>query len=254
MLNVLIDYGKAIATLASALLVVVVTALLGLWAYFRQKEYELVRERYLEQGIDVLIHHVETALSVFQFNFTHSLLVLKTFRDLGADMPSRLYETGFLDLDKVTMVPTRNYLLQELIGDDVCYKIHQLMMVFVHDANNFFMNDLCSMLRVKINGGREIGVKATREEIVEIYMQHCVEYEKQAHRFWILLGNLQNIAFAFEKERFTFKKLRTFRKDASVKKSIAVLREQFAEDLNNTEEYAPTKDSTVPSEGAPSHG
>jgi hypothetical protein len=236
MLEILIQ----LATLASALLVVIFTTLSGLWVYFRQKEYELVRQRYLEDGLDVLIHHVETALNIFQYNFTHSLLVLKTFRDLGADMPTRLYDTGFQDLDKVTMVPTRNYLLEQLIGDNICYKIHQLMMVFVHDANNFFMNDLCSMLRIKINGGKEIGVKATREEIVEIYMKHCVEYEKKAHRFWILLGNLQNIAFAFEKEKFTFKKIGSFRNNASVQESISVLKEQFAADINHDGIHAPT--------------
>lgn len=246
------EYGKAIATLASAILVVLVTALLGLWAYFRQKEYELVRQRYLDEGIDVLIHHVETALSIFQFNFTHALLVLKTFRDLGADMPSRLYDSGFQDLDRVTMVPTRNYLLEKLVGDDVCYKIHQLMMVFVHDANNFFMNDLCSMLRVKINGGREIGVKATREEIVEIYLKNCIDYEKQAHRFWILLGNLQNIAISFEKERFTFKKLGVFRNNPSVLKSLTVLKEQFADDLNNARAINSTTAFIASSGGASS--
>jgi hypothetical protein len=119
MLDFLIQHKKAFATLASALLVVIFTTLLGLWAYFRQKEYELVRQRYLEEGLDVLIHHVETALSVFQYNFTHSLLVLKTFRDLGADMPARLYDTGFQDLDKVTMVPTRNYLGALPVSDTV---------------------------------------------------------------------------------------------------------------------------------------
>ena len=229
-------YAEPISTLLYMLSTVVLASILGLLVYFRQKEYELVRKRYLEDGIDVLIHHVETALNIFQYNFTHSILVLKTFRELGVDMPARLYETGFQDLDRVTMVPTRNYLLQELIGDDVFYKLHQLMMVFVHDANNYFMNDLCSALRLKVKGGDKIHLKATRQQIVDVYMKHSIAFDKEALKYWILLGNLQKIAFAFEKERFTFKKIRKFRKNPSVKESIETLKSQFVKELKESEQ------------------
>ena len=238
--NFIHDYGAVIESLATAILVALIAVLFGLWAYFRQKEYELVRERYLEKGVDVLIHQVETALTAFQFNFTHSLLVLKTFRDLGSDMPLRLLEAGFQEIDAISMVPTRNYLLQELIGTDLCYKIHQLMVVFIHDATNFFLNDLCSILRVKLQGSKEIGIKATRQEIVDVYEAQCMGYEEQAHKYWIFLGNLQNIAFAFEKQRFTFAGLEKFRDNRRVMKSLEVLDGVFKEYIsNNNDEMLP---------------
>lgn len=52
-------YAQPIATVLGALLVVVVTPLIGTWAYFRRKEYETVRQRYLDDGILPIIRQVE---------------------------------------------------------------------------------------------------------------------------------------------------------------------------------------------------
>ena len=44
---------QALATVVAALIVASVAPLIGLFAYFRQREYELVRKKYLEDGVVV---------------------------------------------------------------------------------------------------------------------------------------------------------------------------------------------------------
>lgn len=233
---------QIIYPLGSTILASIIVPWIGLLIYFRQKEYELVRKRYLEDGIDILIQQVEAALTTFQDNYTHSMLVLKTYRELKADTPSHLYEIGFQGLDDITMVPTRNYLLKELIGDDVFYDAHQLMTVFVHDANNYFINGLCSTIRIKIKGGEKLKITATEEQIVETYLRKSIEYNDEAKKYWILLGNLQNIAFAFEKQRFTFKTIKGFHKNKSVKKSVATVKKAFEDEFKNIKSNIESKE------------
>lgn len=206
-------------------------ALFALWFFFRQKEYELVRRRYLEDGLDVLVRQIESALHVYQHNWTRCFLILKTFRDFGKDTPRNLYEQGFLNLDMASLQPTRHYLLQQLIHTNIFYDVHQSMIVFLQDANNFFINDLCAGIRISIDGGKELEITASRQQMIESLQSHLMELNEKANKFWIMLGNLQHLSFELEKQRFTFRKLKRFQKNKIVKKSVETVTITFDEHL-----------------------
>lgn len=59
-----IEWGKLLAPIVAVL----IAYFLGAAAYFRQKEYELVRKRYLEEGVDVISEEADKALGVFWRN------------------------------------------------------------------------------------------------------------------------------------------------------------------------------------------
>ena len=46
--------------LMGTLLAAIIAPLFGLLLYYRKREYELVRKRYLEEGIDILIKQIES--------------------------------------------------------------------------------------------------------------------------------------------------------------------------------------------------
>ncbi len=54
---------SGISTIVAALLAVGA----GIWGFYRQKEYELVQRRYLEEGLDILISSAENALYTSAF-------------------------------------------------------------------------------------------------------------------------------------------------------------------------------------------
>lgn len=158
------SYGETIAQVATTLLVVVVTALLGLWAYFRQKEYELVRQRYLENGIDLIVDQVASCLHLFQQNWTRCFLILKTFRDLKDDTPEQLYSEQFQRIDPNSFLSTKHFQLQQLIRNQVFYDACQMLMVFLHDSTNTFEHDLCAAVRIQIEGGKSHTIKPEQRQ------------------------------------------------------------------------------------------
>ena len=69
---------KGIFILASSVL----APWIALCLYFRQKEYELVKQRYLEGAIDIVAAEVEQALGVVHHNWARCLNIVKAYRDL----------------------------------------------------------------------------------------------------------------------------------------------------------------------------
>lgn len=85
---------KGLITLVVGLAV----AYVGLWLYFRQKEYELVKQRHLEQCIDVIASELELALGTFSHNWARCLQILKDYRDMEVHFDIKQLSAGFLEL------------------------------------------------------------------------------------------------------------------------------------------------------------
>jgi len=86
-------------------------ALLGAWwalhLYFRQKEYELIKQRYLEGGVDIVAAEVEQASGVLHHNWARCLNIIKAYRDEKTDFDIQELEKGFqlLDSSKIHRIP-----------------------------------------------------------------------------------------------------------------------------------------------------
>jgi hypothetical protein len=66
------------------------------------------------------MRQVEYGIDVFQYNFAHSIHLLRTYRDLGVNTPPELYKYGFISIDKpISVEASRHYLLKEIIDDKV---------------------------------------------------------------------------------------------------------------------------------------
>jgi hypothetical protein len=104
-------YVQAWIPLAAILLAFV----LGRFAYFRQKEYELITRRYLDEGLDTISESVDKSLAIFRHNWNQSLVVLKHFRELGKNIRKELYQTSFLPPDQGALEVWREYQLLDVI-------------------------------------------------------------------------------------------------------------------------------------------
>lgn len=237
-------YAQPLATILGALLVVVVTPLIGVWAYFRRKEYETVRQRYLDDGILPIIRQVEDSLNVFEYNWAHSVHLLKTYRDLASNTPPELYRSGFVAIDKpISFEASRHYLLMDIIGDKVYFDVHQLLTAFLHDAHSFFMDDLCSAIRVSLEGGKEGTEIAPPEVIFDTYIKEIEKKSEEHHPYYVFLGNLQLLASLLAKEQYSFKKLSKFRYKSEVLKSTIDLKGIFKDQLAKYSDSPPAKSS-----------
>lgn len=200
---------------------------LGKSAYFRQKEYELITERYLRQGLDRITDQVERSLGVFRHNWARSLTVIKMFRDCGKDMNPSLYTGGFIEPDPTLYEVWVDYRIRDLIADDVVNLARQHLEAFIRNTYAFFSEDLCTAVRLSIEGGKELSVKSDREKIVESYFSTLDRFDEESKQFHVLLGELQHITSVLQTQRFSFKRFGAIRKNPVVVKSVETLRRTF---------------------------
>jgi len=208
---------------------------LGLRAYFRQREYELVRHRYLENTIDLLSSGVESALSTFRNNWHYSLQVLKQFREGVTDMEQQEFDKGFVLHGSGAFSIAAAYRLSRLIRDDQAFwKMEQSLFAFLDEANDFFHNDLVAGIKKGIRGD----LNRPKGEVVELYLARLKQYDKESHNYYPLLTEIETLSGFLERERFTYKSIQDFHKTKEVQVSVsrlkAALQKVLAEDKKNS--------------------
>jgi len=212
-------------------LAVLLAYFLGKSAYFRQKEYELITKRYLEEGIDSISKNVDSSLADFRHNWWYCLFVLKSFRDLGKDMRPELNNECLIEPKPSNYELWKDYRLKNIVGDDIFHIVNQLLDAFVKSSYSYFRDDMCNGIRLTLNGGQELQIIATREEIYEGMMKEVFEIDKKALKFYVLLSELQNISNLIQTKRFNFNNLNKLKDHLDVKSAVSNLKKTFQEDL-----------------------
>ncbi len=218
------DIGAGVAPLGAAF----VAYLLGLRAYHLQREYELVRRRYLDEGLDAFAADVEHALGVFKNNWQHSLNVLKHYREMDTAMRKELLDTGWLDVEMSQFRVRPNYRIGTLVGDQVFWSVQQLLFAFVGTTSAFFKDDLGGAVRHAISGGALNGPK---KDMIDEYEKQCEKYLDTANRYHILLAEVQAITTELEKKRFTLASIQKFKNREAVQNSVKRLKGALADKL-----------------------
>lgn len=98
---------------------------LGLRAYFMQKDYELVRQRYLVEGVDEVAADMEYGLSVYRNNWARWLEIVRMFRDVGEKINLKMLEDGFIVFDQSKFRMRPHHRVECLVGDMVFCKVQQ---------------------------------------------------------------------------------------------------------------------------------
>jgi len=211
------------ATILAALVAVVA----GVWGFFRQKEYELVQRRYLEEGLDVVISTTESALNTYYHNWARCLELLKSFRDLESIKPEDL-DSGFLQLPPDRIALTANYRVNQIVNSPTVWRVFQLIVSFAQSGCSVTRDEIPLGLKVKLTTDH---IAADRKEMVETAMNVLTELDEKSHRYHSFIGELQDISMLLEQKRFSFKGIRKLRKHPVVLAALKNLEEKFAADL-----------------------
>lgn len=220
--------SDVILRISLPLLVVAVTALLGLRHYYRQREHEIILERYLKGGVDLISSHIDEVINVFNEGWKRSTTVLKVFRDTQngrVPMPKDLYSASFRNYDPALFAKPPFYKLRNLVGDNVFWYAYQALISFVDLKVAFFQNDLCLCIGTFIENPQSR--KATCQKIYDFYMGKLKEYMAELDKFEEILKELQNIAAILERKKWTFAELESVRRDEDVRGCVERLKEKF---------------------------
>jgi hypothetical protein len=204
-------------------------AWIALRLYFRQKEYELIKQRYLEGAIDIVAAEVEQALGVVQHNWTRCLNIVKTYRDENINFDVKELEKGFVDLDsKLHRVP--HHRIGNLIGSQLIWEVYQLAMAFAANANTKITKEIPETIRLKVTTG--LIAKGPKQLADELF-QELWEIDNQSHKFASLTRVLHDLGHMLETKRLNFKSIVKLHGQPEVKQLINRLQTEFASELEN---------------------
>jgi hypothetical protein len=207
----ILDSG--LAKFVGGLIAAYVVYRLGLNSYFRQKEYEHVRSRYLDHGFDALTAEVEYALSVYRTNWTLVLRYTKLYRDIERplDVADFFHQFREFDQEHFRLVPAHR--LKSLLQDDTIWNGYQRVVAFVNTTNDMIKADFGVALRV-------LSSRATHPD-KESFVQKADSMAKEMHGkstiHYDFLSELQNLARLFEAEQFSRTSLVDFKSREAVK-------------------------------------
>jgi len=225
-------FGSQIATVLAAGLVVIGAPLIATMFYFKRKEYETIRQMYLDEDLVKIIQQVEYGLAYLDIIGLIAFISQKLYRDLGPSSPPDFHKLGFINFDQqISLEASRHYLLRDLIIDKVNFDVHQLLTGFLHEADNLFKVDLCSAMRVSLEGAKGGAEISSPQEIYESYKESLAKIYKESKPYYALLGNLQLIVSELSRKQYNFKSLNGFKNKPEVIATITSLKVIFKEEL-----------------------
>jgi hypothetical protein len=213
-----------IMQIVSPIFAALIAYYIGMKVYFKQKEYDIVRQRYLDQSLDILCANVDNMLVVFRSNWAQSLWICQLFRDAGKNLGKEYYTSKFQKFDHSLFTLTPFFRLRLLIDDQIFWEATQELVAFVEKTTSFFENDLLTAIKVYIDSDI---IKVDHKTIYEEYVPSISDFEKESHKFYDLISGLLVLASVLEKEKFSYKGIHKFKMNDDVAKTVAKLKELF---------------------------
>lgn len=196
---------------------------LGLKAFFRQKEYENVRKRYLESGVELVSSQIDYALGVYRHNWMLLLRIMKQYRDIEEQLSVDDFFEQFIELDQSYFQITPMYRVHVLFKSSVVWEAYQKAFSFVGTTNDKIKAEFGSVLKAML----EVQKHPNKDDFLKKAHQLAIDIDQKSQKFSILLAELQGVAELLERENLTRQAISVFASRQEVKRAVQILREVF---------------------------
>jgi hypothetical protein len=214
---------KGVFTLAA----VALGAAIGFFVYFQQKEYELTKQRYLEQALDVVASAVESLLGTVSHNYARTLQICRQYREKGAGIDLAELSRGFLDLDTSSFHQIAHYRVGSLLNDQVVWNTFQRVMVYASSTNNLLTEEIPEAIR-KLSAMPD-GVR-DRQADAEGMARDVREKHDEQFKFSDFTHALHVLSLHLEQSRLNRKAIATFAAQGNVRDVVQKLRAVYPEE------------------------
>ncbi|MCX7192421.1 MAG: hypothetical protein NTY60_02145 [Proteobacteria bacterium] len=211
---------------AFTLVAVALGAFIALQVYFRQKEYELIKQRYLEGGVDVVASELESTLGVVSHNWARCLHVCKSFRDVGANFDIKEIERGFLNIDSSHFQQIAHHRISSLINSDIIWESFQLAMAYADSANSMFTKEMPETIRLRCTTDL---MTQDHESMANAMLDNLRETNERGFKYALITRELHALGLMLEVEKLNIKAITKFSKRHEVQQLIERLRAAFPE-------------------------
>lgn len=196
---------------------------LGLAAYFRQKEFENVRTRYLDNGVELTCSHVDYALGIFRNNWTLMLRSLKQYRDIEGHVQFDDFLAQLREVDQGYFQIAPIYKIRALVGSHIFWVAYQKVFAFVGTSNDFIKANYAPALKAMIERPGD----PRKDAFIEDAQNKALELEKKTEIYYSVLAELQTLAEILEKENLTRQAIATFHERKDVMELVARVERLF---------------------------
>lgn len=206
------------------LLAVIIGSTIALRGYFRQKEYELTKQRYLEEGIDLVEASLKDAIGVLSHNYARSLELCRAFKNLGAKISVAELDKGYIALSAEKFQQIAHTRVSTLTGTALIWEIYQEALADIEHANSVISHEIPNSIRVSLekgealynhNNSADLMAKTARE-------QHDVQFRYQ--NFFI---ELHRLGVILERVKMSLKFVAKFQNKKDVQEILEKLRSEF---------------------------
>lgn len=204
-------------------------AYFGLRLYFRQKEYEIVKQRYLEQSLDVISGELESISSAFNHNWARCLELLKEYRDTPQLLETAKLSRGFLSLNGTQFNRTAHHRLQVLTGSPIFWQIYQLALSKHLGLNSVVVNEIPHAIKAQIEGNANV----TSDQLVESAMIKLEPMPQASDHFAPLHQAMVQLSRLLECEHLSFDKVDSFANKPAVRRIVEEISEHYEADFKD---------------------
>lgn len=206
------------------LLAVALGSMVALSAYFRQKEYELTKQRYLEQGVDVVAAELEKVFGVLSHNYARCLQVCKSYRDVEDKFDLKELERGFLPFDGSKFHQIANHRISSLIGSDVVWENFQSAMAYAVSANAMMVAEIPEAIRILSSEPIETRDRAQDFEqmITDMRTRHDGGF-----KYAVLVRELHALSLLLEGSKLSLKAVARFHDRQEAKDVVSRLKKEL---------------------------
>ena len=205
-----------------------ILAYFGLRIYFRQKEYEIVRQRYLEQSLDIVAGELEEITAVFLHNWARSLELVKELRD-GPDNFDRSHlAQGFLEFKGSRLNYAAHHRLKLLANSKIFWDCYQLALSRHMGMNTVAAKEIPHVLSEYV-GGRLPGSEVS--EIVEKAFQVLKSMPSVSDKYAVLREAIQIVSWELERSSLSFAQVEEFGTRPTIRDLVRRLEEQYSSEF-----------------------
>ena len=216
----MLEYIKALGPIAALLF--------GPWiamrVYYRQKEYETTKQRYLEGCLDVIAGQLQATLGTVSHNYARCMGLCKAYRDYGDEFDSTELSKGFRELDNSKFHQTEHYRLHTLIQSDIAWLFYQAALAYAASADATLSKEIPDALRIlskKPEGVRD------READAEKMINDARILHDGGFVYATLQSELNSLAAILEREKLGKAEVQAFSTRPEVKRAVERLQQAY---------------------------
>jgi hypothetical protein len=223
-INIETELVRGIFTLVA----VALGALAAFFAYFRQKEYELTKQRYLEGGVDIVQASLQRSLGALSHNFYRTIENCRALREIGRDFDLTEFSRGYAQPETSKFEQIANHRISSLTGSGVVWNIFQSAHAKIDFANIEICGDIPNAARQLIkNNKSDADISAAASKMIE----HAKKVHDELFEYAEFFKQLHKLGLLLESERLSLKSVAKFCEKSEVKDIIDALRKEYPSDI-----------------------